>query len=79
MIPINWNGKAFKKMTNLETLIIKSGKFSESPRYLPNTLKVLIWERYPLKSLSYGIFKMASEISSFSNFVYLKLTIRLQL
>jgi len=30
---IDWNGKAFKKMSNLKTLIIKNGQFSKSPKY----------------------------------------------
>ena len=68
---IDWNGKAFKKMSNLRTLIIKNGQFSKSPKYLPSTLRVLIWEGYHSKSLSSSFLNKASEISSFSNCVYL--------
>jgi len=64
------NVEAFKKMTGLNTLIIKNCQFSESPLCLPSTLKVLIWEGYPFKSLSSGIFSQASEIISFFNSIY---------
>ncbi|AES76050.2 putative TIR domain, P-loop containing nucleoside triphosphate hydrolase [Medicago truncatula] len=50
------NGEAFKKMTNIKTLIIRNSQFSKSLKYLPSTLKVLIWERYCLPSLSSSIF-----------------------
>ncbi|KEH29802.1 functional resistance protein KR1, putative [Medicago truncatula] len=36
---IDWNGKAFKKMTNLKTLIIKNVSFSKDPKYLPSSLR----------------------------------------
>jgi len=48
---IEWNRKAFKKMRNLKTLIIKSGNFSKGPKYLPNSLRVLEWWRYPSHGL----------------------------
>ncbi|KAG5064063.1 hypothetical protein JHK85_005246 [Glycine max] len=44
---IEWNRRAFKKMKNLKTLIIKGGNFSKDPKYLPNSLRVLKWWRYP--------------------------------
>ncbi|XP_045811001.1 TMV resistance protein N-like isoform X2 [Trifolium pratense] len=47
---IDWNGEAFKKMTKLKTLIIENGHFSQGPKYLPCTLRVLKWNRYPSKS-----------------------------
>ena len=34
-------------MKNLKTLIIRNGKFSKGPKYLPNNLRVLEWWRYP--------------------------------
>ncbi|XP_027358503.1 TMV resistance protein N-like isoform X2 [Abrus precatorius] len=48
---VEWNRKAFKKMKNLKTLIIKNGHFSKSPKYLPNSLRVLEWWRYPSHDL----------------------------
>ncbi|KHN46205.1 TMV resistance protein N [Glycine soja] len=44
---VEWNRRAFKKMKNLKTLIIKGGNFSKDPKYLPNSLRVLKWWRYP--------------------------------
>ncbi|XP_054813000.1 disease resistance protein RPV1-like [Prosopis cineraria] len=46
-----WDGKAFEKMKNLKILCFKNLKFSEGPKYLPNSLKVLKWEEYPSSSL----------------------------
>ncbi|KAK2419795.1 disease resistance protein RUN1 [Trifolium repens] len=51
-VEINWNGKAFKKMTNLKTLVIKSGNFSKGCQYFPSSLRVLEWEKYPSAPLS---------------------------
>ncbi|KAL2335507.1 hypothetical protein Fmac_016720 [Flemingia macrophylla] len=48
---VEWNRKAFKKMRNLRTLIIKNGYFSKGPKYLPNSLRVLEWWRYPSHDL----------------------------
>nr|KYP42913.1 TMV resistance protein N [Cajanus cajan] len=48
---IEWNRKAFKKMKNLKTLIIKNGHFFNGPKYLPNSLRVLEWWRYPSHDL----------------------------
>ncbi|CAJ1958406.1 unnamed protein product [Sphenostylis stenocarpa] len=48
---VEWNRKAFKKMKNLKTLIIKNGNFSEGPKYLPNCLRVLEWWKYPSQGL----------------------------
>ncbi|KAL2344271.1 hypothetical protein Fmac_005556 [Flemingia macrophylla] len=44
---VEWNGKAFKKMEKLETLIIKNASFYKSPKCLPNSLRVLEWKGYP--------------------------------
>jgi hypothetical protein len=46
-LEVNWDGEAFKNMTNLKTLIIKRVDFSESPKHLPNSLRVLEWWGYP--------------------------------
>ncbi|XP_027186245.1 TMV resistance protein N-like isoform X2 [Cicer arietinum] len=48
---INWDGEAFNKMNNLRTLIIRNGSFSKGPIHLPNRLRVLKWQGYPLPSL----------------------------
>ncbi|XP_061353640.1 TMV resistance protein N-like [Gastrolobium bilobum] len=48
---VEWDGEAFKKMKNLKTLIIKKGHFSEGPKHLPNSLRVLEWWGYPSQSL----------------------------
>jgi hypothetical protein len=63
-VVINWNGEGFKKITNLETLVIKNVNFSEGSRYFPNSLKVLEWEKYP--STPFSIMNKASEISHIS-------------
>ncbi|XP_058722609.1 disease resistance protein RPV1-like [Vicia villosa] len=52
---IDWNGKAFKKMKNLKTLIIKNGHFSKGARHLPSGLGVLEWQRYPLGCIPFSI------------------------
>ncbi|XP_016203961.1 TMV resistance protein N [Arachis ipaensis] len=46
-VEVKWDGTAFKEMKNLKTLIIKNGRFSRGPKYLPNSLRVLEWRRYP--------------------------------
>ena len=38
-------------MNNLKTLIINEGGFSEGPKHLPNSLRVLKWPKYPLQFL----------------------------
>ncbi|MED6119976.1 hypothetical protein PIB30_016777 [Stylosanthes scabra] len=48
---IRWDGEAFKKMGNLRTLFIRHTYISQGPKYLPNCLRVLIWEEYPSASL----------------------------
>jgi hypothetical protein len=48
---IEWDGKAFEKMPNLRILIIRKCRFSNAPKYLPNSLKVLEWLRYPSEEL----------------------------
>ncbi|AES76172.1 putative TIR domain, P-loop containing nucleoside triphosphate hydrolase [Medicago truncatula] len=49
---IDWNGKPFRKMTNLKTLIIENGRFSKGPKHLPSSLRFLKWKGCPSKSLS---------------------------
>ncbi|RDX93326.1 TMV resistance protein N, partial [Mucuna pruriens] len=44
---IQWDGMAFAKMKSLRTLIIRKGCFSEGPKKLPNSLRVLEWWGYP--------------------------------
>jgi len=74
---IDMNEKAFKKMTNLKTLIIendhysKGPNFSKGPKYLPSSLRVLKWKGFTSESLSSCFSNKASEIISFSNCVYL--------
>ena len=48
---IKWDGTTFKKMQNLRILIIRNARFSKDPEYLPNKLRFLEWEQYPLSSL----------------------------
>ncbi|KAK7261677.1 hypothetical protein RIF29_27993 [Crotalaria pallida] len=48
---IAWNGKAFKKMNNLRTLIIRNGCSDVDVEHLPNSLRVLEWREYPSSSL----------------------------
>ncbi|XP_057437315.1 disease resistance protein RUN1-like [Lotus japonicus] len=48
---ISWDGKGFKNMENLKTLIIKNVHFSEAPKYLPSSLRVLDWQSYPSQYL----------------------------
>ncbi|AET02383.1 putative TIR domain, winged helix-turn-helix DNA-binding domain-containing protein [Medicago truncatula] len=48
---VRWDGKAFQKMTGLQTLIIRSLCFAEGPKNLPNSLRVLEWWGYPSQSL----------------------------
>ena len=48
---VRWNGKAFKKMKSLKILIIESACFSHEPKYLPNSLRILKWKKYPSSSL----------------------------
>ncbi|MED6183287.1 hypothetical protein PIB30_036473 [Stylosanthes scabra] len=52
-VEIKWDGTAFKEMKNLKTLIIKNGCFSKGLKYLPNSLRVLEWWRYPSNSFPY--------------------------
>ncbi|KAK2419783.1 disease resistance protein RUN1 [Trifolium repens] len=51
-VVINCNGKGFKKMTNLNTLVIKNGNFSKESQYFPSSLRVLEWKKYPSTPLS---------------------------
>ncbi|AES76181.2 putative TIR domain, winged helix-turn-helix DNA-binding domain-containing protein [Medicago truncatula] len=49
---IDMNEKAFKKMTNLKTLIVEDDNFSKGPKYLPSSLRVLEWSGFTSESLS---------------------------
>ncbi|KEH26886.1 putative TIR domain, winged helix-turn-helix DNA-binding domain-containing protein [Medicago truncatula] len=46
-IEVEWDEEAFKKMENLRTLIIMDGQFTESPKNLPNSLRILEHHLYP--------------------------------
>ena len=48
---VEWDRNAFKKMKNLKTLIIRNGNFFKGPKHLPNSLRVLEWQKYPSPSL----------------------------
>ncbi|KAI9086136.1 hypothetical protein K1719_031857 [Acacia pycnantha] len=48
---VKWNGLAFEKMNNLRILIIRNTQFSTSPKYLPNSLRLLDWKGYPSMTL----------------------------
>ncbi|XP_057437312.1 disease resistance protein Roq1-like isoform X2 [Lotus japonicus] len=48
---ISWDGEGFKNMGNLKILIIKNVHFSEAPKYLPSSLRVLDWQSYPSQYL----------------------------
>ncbi|XP_054776223.1 TMV resistance protein N-like isoform X2 [Prosopis cineraria] len=48
---VKWNGLALKKMINLRILFIRNTQFSRSPKYLPNSLRLLDWEGYPSTTL----------------------------
>ncbi|XP_048325425.2 disease resistance protein RPV1-like isoform X2 [Ziziphus jujuba] len=48
----HWNRKAFTSLCNLKLLSIRSNiHLPEGLEYLPQTLRLLKWRRYPLKSL----------------------------
>lgn len=68
---IDWNGKAFKNMAKLKTLIIENDQFSKGPKYLPSTLRVLKWNSYPSKSLSSSVLNKVSEQNHFFYGAYL--------
>ncbi|XP_054779034.1 disease resistance protein RUN1-like isoform X2 [Prosopis cineraria] len=48
---VEWSGLAFEKMNNLKILIVRNAQFSTSPRYFPNSLRLLDWEGYPSMTL----------------------------
>ena len=50
-IEVNWDEETFKNMQELKILIFKNVKFSKNPKYLPKSLKVLMWSGYPSSCL----------------------------
>jgi hypothetical protein len=48
---VEFDESAFKKMKNLKTLIIEGAHFSKGPKYLPNSLRVVEWKKYPSEYL----------------------------
>ena len=48
---LRWSGDAFREMEKLRILVVRNGLFSTGPTYLPNSLKVLEWMKYPSPSL----------------------------
>ncbi|RYR07072.1 hypothetical protein Ahy_B05g074389 isoform C [Arachis hypogaea] len=58
-------------MKNLKTLIIKNGCFSECPKYLPNSLRVLEWWRFPSEWLPNDFQPKKLSILKLSNNLYL--------
>jgi len=53
---IEWKGDELKKMQNLKTLIVKNGSFSKGLKYLPNSLRVLEWHKYPSRVMPSDFF-----------------------
>ena len=68
---IEKDGKAFEKMTKLKTLIIENGQFFKGLKYLRSSLRVLKWRECLSESLSSSIFGEASDITCFSNCIYI--------
>ncbi|KAG7944452.1 hypothetical protein I3843_15G102900 [Carya illinoinensis] len=48
------SSEAFMKMKNLRYFINHNARFSRSPNYLSNKLRVLNWVEYPSQSLPYN-------------------------
>ncbi|KAI9086184.1 hypothetical protein K1719_031905 [Acacia pycnantha] len=48
---VEWNGTTFEKMNNLKILIIRNVQFLTSPKYFPNSLRLLDWKGYPSTTL----------------------------
>ena len=44
---VQLHAKAFKKMKNLEFLMVRNVRIFEELKYLPNGLKLLEWDQYP--------------------------------
>ncbi|MED6181134.1 hypothetical protein PIB30_016660 [Stylosanthes scabra] len=57
-------------MTNLKTLIIKNGCFSESPKHLPKSLRVLEWWKYPSENFPSDFQPEMLCILKLPNYVY---------
>ncbi|XP_073220414.1 disease resistance protein RPP4-like [Cicer arietinum] len=55
-VVIDLNGKAFEKMKNLKTLIIKSGSFSKGSMHLPRDLRVFKWQTYHSECIPSNLF-----------------------
>nr|WIL60034.1 nodulation protein [Melilotus officinalis] len=71
---IDWNGKAFEKMKNLKTLIIKSGNFFKGSVHFPSNLRILTWEKYHSKCIPSSILNKKFEsmkVLKFDNCEYL--------
>ncbi|RHN51940.1 putative TIR domain, winged helix-turn-helix DNA-binding domain-containing protein [Medicago truncatula] len=70
-IVVNWDGEAFKNMTKLRTLFIDEGvKFSESPKHLPNSLRILLWGGYPSEYFPVDFFPKQLTICILSSELY---------
>lgn len=48
---VKWNGFAFEKMNNLRILIVRNTQFLTSPKYFPNSLRLIDWGGYPSMTL----------------------------
>ena len=70
---VEWDGKAFKKMKNLKTLIIKNCHFSEVPKHLPNSLRVLEWWGYPSQYLPSDFYPKKLSIFKFPKSCFMSL------
>ncbi|KAI9127262.1 hypothetical protein K1719_001821 [Acacia pycnantha] len=54
-IEVQWSGEELMKMKNLKMLVIRDACFSESPKYLPNSLRWLEWKGYSFKFLPHQV------------------------
>ncbi|XP_039682591.1 TMV resistance protein N [Medicago truncatula] len=55
-VVVDWKGDELEKMQKLKTLIVKNGTFSNGPKYLPNSLRVLEWQKYPSRVIPSDFF-----------------------
>ncbi|XP_045794742.1 disease resistance protein RPV1-like isoform X2 [Trifolium pratense] len=56
-IEVEWDSKAFKKMGKLRTLISSNVDLSKSPKYLPNSLRVMEWYDCPSSNLPFDFYQ----------------------